>query len=213
MFRKDLLDLYNALNGTEYTNYEDLEINTLHDTIYMKMKNDISFLFHSVISLYEHQSSFNPNMPYRQFQYCAKLYEKIMVQNDVDLYGRRLVKIPAPQCYVFYNGGGNHAEKEILRLSDAFEVPSEGYEWTVTMLNINKGYNVDLLEQCQALKEYVDFVAMVKELARTHQINEAVDLTVVHFIKNKTKLSKFLHEHRAEVADMTITECELPTSD
>ena len=91
MFRKDLLDLYNALNGTKYTNYEDLEINTLHDTIYMKMKNDVSFLFHSVISLYEHQSSFNPNMPYRQFQYCAKLYEKLMVQNDADLYGRKLV--------------------------------------------------------------------------------------------------------------------------
>ena len=43
--RKHLLSLYNAVNETNYTNEEDLEINTLENVIYLKMKNDISFLF------------------------------------------------------------------------------------------------------------------------------------------------------------------------
>lgn len=41
----DLLDLYNAVNGTHYTNSEELEITTLEDVIYLSMKNDLSLLF------------------------------------------------------------------------------------------------------------------------------------------------------------------------
>ena len=44
--RKDeLLSLYNAKNGTNYTNADDLIINTLQNAIYMGMKNDVSFIF------------------------------------------------------------------------------------------------------------------------------------------------------------------------
>ena len=42
--KKDLLDLYNALNNTCYENPNDLEVNTLEDAVYLSMKNDISFL-------------------------------------------------------------------------------------------------------------------------------------------------------------------------
>ena len=48
--KKELLSLYNAVNGTSYTNAEELEIVTLENAIYMNMKNDLAFeitvLFH-----------------------------------------------------------------------------------------------------------------------------------------------------------------------
>lgn len=63
--KKDLLDLYNALNGTDYSNEEELTVTTLEDVVYISVKNDLSFLVGGTINLYEHQSSYNPNMPVR----------------------------------------------------------------------------------------------------------------------------------------------------
>ena len=45
--RKNLLSLYNAVNGTSYKNPEELEIVTLENAIYMSMKNDLSFIIDS----------------------------------------------------------------------------------------------------------------------------------------------------------------------
>ena len=42
--KKDLLDLYNAINGTNYDDPEELEVNTLENVLYLSMKNDLSFL-------------------------------------------------------------------------------------------------------------------------------------------------------------------------
>lgn len=55
--KKDLLELYNALNDTAYENPEDIIVNMLEDAVYMGMKNDISFLIQDVLNLYEHQST------------------------------------------------------------------------------------------------------------------------------------------------------------
>ena len=71
--KKDLLDLYNALNGTDYSNEEDLTVTTLEDVVYISVKNDLSFLVGGTINLYEHQSSYNPNMPVRGLMYFARL--------------------------------------------------------------------------------------------------------------------------------------------
>ena len=42
--KEDLLDLYNAVNGSNYDNPEELEIMTIEDVIYVHMKNDVAFL-------------------------------------------------------------------------------------------------------------------------------------------------------------------------
>ena len=70
--KEKLLQLYNALNGTEYNNPEDLEIVTLEDVIYMRMKNDISFVLDYEMNLFEHQSTDNANMPLRGLLYFAR---------------------------------------------------------------------------------------------------------------------------------------------
>ena len=72
--RKDLLDLYNAVSGKHYENPELLEINTLENAIYMSMHNDLSFLIDSRLSLYEHQSTYSPNLPLRYLFYISDLY-------------------------------------------------------------------------------------------------------------------------------------------
>ena len=53
--RKNLLSLYNAINGSRYTDPEELEIVTLENAIYMGMKNDLVFIIDTGLFLYEHQ--------------------------------------------------------------------------------------------------------------------------------------------------------------
>lgn len=85
--KEDLLSLYNAVSGTEYEDPDELEINTLGNVLYLSMKNDISFLVSGTLNLYEHQSTYNPNMPMRGLLYYAKLYEKIIARNNINIYG------------------------------------------------------------------------------------------------------------------------------
>ena len=75
--KKELLELYNAVSKTNYTDPELLEINTLENVIYMSMHNDISFLIDSRLSLYEHQSTYTPNLPLRYLMYVSDLYSSI----------------------------------------------------------------------------------------------------------------------------------------
>ena len=83
-----ILSLYNAVNNSEYTNAEEIEITTLEDVLYMGMKNDSSFILHGIVSLWEHQSSFNPNMPVRELMYVAKLYDKYIHNQAKYLWGK-----------------------------------------------------------------------------------------------------------------------------
>ena len=86
--REDLLSLYNAVNGSDYQNPDELEITTLDNAIYMRMKNDISFLIDGYMSLYEHQSTFNPNMPLRDCLYMLQLYQNYIDSRELDLFTR-----------------------------------------------------------------------------------------------------------------------------
>ena len=106
VFRKksDLLELYNAINGTEYTNPNELEINTLENVLYITKKNDVSFIIDCTMNLYEHQSSYNPNMPLRGLVYFSKQYNKYVEQRKLNLFSTALQKIPTPKFVVFYNG-------------------------------------------------------------------------------------------------------------
>ena len=100
--KQQLLELYNAVNHSHYRDADALEIVTLENAIYMNMKNDLAFLIDMHLNLYEHQSTFNPNMPLRDLFYVAKEYQRLV--EDASLYASSLVRIPAPRFVVFYNG-------------------------------------------------------------------------------------------------------------
>ncbi|MEI3178807.1 MAG: hypothetical protein V8S31_11315 [Lachnospiraceae bacterium] len=70
--KKELLGLYNAVNGTSYTDPEALTVVTLENAIYMNMKNDLAVVMDFYMDLYEHQSTYNPNIPLRNLHYVAK---------------------------------------------------------------------------------------------------------------------------------------------
>ena len=203
--REKLLELYNALNGTVYENTGELEICTLENAIYMGFKNDVSFLFDSEMNLYEHQSSFNPNMPLRDLFYISRQLQKYVVGKT--LYSSKLVQIPVPRFVVFYNGTQEQPERRLLRLSDAFEkkVSSPELEVTVTMLNINLGKNRELMEKCKTLREYCMFVECIRKYAAQMDIEEAVERAVTECIRNDI-LADFLSAQRAEVIAMSIFE-------
>lgn len=203
--RAKLLELYNALNGTHYEDPEELKICTLENAIYMSFKNDVAFLVGSEMNLYEHQASFNPNMPLRDLVYVAKELEKYMAGDT--LYSSRMVKIPVPRFIVFYNGTQEQPERRILKLSDAYEkqVPSPELELKVLMLNINLGCNRELMQKCKTLREYCLFVDSIRMHRAYMETAEAVEAAVTECIQ-KGILADFLTSQRAEVVAMSIFE-------
>lgn len=205
--KKELLDLYNAVNDTQYTNPDDLEVTTLENAIYMSMKNDISCVVDLRLNLYEHQSTVNPNMPLRDLLYVAKHYEKMIQERKADLYAKKQIRIPAPRFIVFYNGVEKQPERKIMRLSEAFfEATDEiNLELVVLQLNINAGYNKELMEKCRTLRDYMQYVEKVRRYSKKHDFASAVELAVEECIKEGI-LEEFLRMNRAEVIQMSIFE-------
>ena len=209
--KKYLIELYNALNKTSYTNPDDFEINTLDDVIYITMKNDLSFMIDSYMTLYEHQSSFNPNMPLRGLIYFSQLYLNYLTEHQHNIHTSKLIKIPTPQFIVFYNGNTELPDVTELKLSSAFEKPlADGkFEWTAKMININKNHNKDLLKNCKPLYDYSRYVGFVKGfLADGKSTEEAVHLAIDKAIKENLLDGYFLKRKR-EVLKMSLTEFDL----
>ena len=200
--KKELLDLYNAVNGTAYDNPEELEINTLENAIYMAMHNDVSFVIDTMLSLYEHQSTYSPNLPLRYLFYISDLYSKI-----TNLYGEKMIKIPTPKFIIFYNGEEKRAEKEILKLSAMYlsQEDTPSLELEALFLNINPGYNENLKRVCKSLSDYAEYTNRVRRYAKEKPIEEAVEKAIIECIQEGI-LVKFLSEHRAEAKKVSIYE-------
>ena len=177
------LSLYNAINGSNYTDPDAIRITTIKGIMYLGMGNDIAFLIFEEINLYEHQSSFNPNMPVRLLQYAGNLYEKYMVENKLNKYGSRLLKLPVPKLVVFYNGEKDTEDEVTLKLSDSFPKGSNpDIEVRVRMININYGRNRKLLEACRPLKEYSWLVAEVRKDKEQGGIESAIDKAITDML-------------------------------
>lgn len=179
------LDLYNVLNGTNYTDPNELELNTIENVIYIKMYNDVSFLVDSQMTLYEQQSETNANMPLRGFFYFAQLYQKHLAKKDLNLHRSSLIKIPNPRFIVFYNGDTKKPERYELRLSSAFELKDDSgkFEWTADVININQGANEALVKKCKSLYDYIRLVGRISDNKKAGMkigpaVSEAVDWAI-----------------------------------
>ena len=203
--RKNLLSLYNAVNGSAYEDEAALEIVTLENAIYMGMKNDLAFIVDTGLFLYEHQSTYTPNMPLRDLFYISAEYQKFV--NHRSLYSSVIQKIPAPNFIVFYNGTEKKEDSWINYLSEAYQNLSgePNLELKVLTLNINEGHNGELMEQCQILREYAQYVAKVREYARETELDVAVEQAVNDCIQNNI-LTEFLRKNKSEVIAMSILE-------
>ena len=137
--KNNLLDLYNGLNDTNYTNVDDLTVTTLKGGVYMKYKNDASFVFGQDLYMFEQQSSRNPNMPLRFLHYLSDVYRQMY--NNSDLHRSTMLKIPVPHFVTFYNGKQPLEVESTLRLSDMYEKKMDcpELELIVRVININTG--------------------------------------------------------------------------
>ena len=206
------MELYNAINGTNYSNPDDLEITTLEDVIFMSMKNDKSFIISSTMNLYEHQSTVNPNMPIRGLLYFAQLYDEYIKLHDLDVYGRKLVKLPTPQYIVFYNGKEEIPDDQTLLLTDAFECDSEvedmepALECRARVLNVNDGHNAELMNKCKRLMHYSQFIARINQnIDAGMLLQNAIDEAISYCLENGI-LTDVLIRNRSEVRHMLLTE-------
>ncbi|MDO4312234.1 MAG: hypothetical protein Q4C52_04035 [Eubacteriales bacterium] len=120
--KEEVLGLYNAVNGTNYSNTQDMTLTTLEHAIYVGMKNDVSFVLYDEMMLYEHQSTDNPNIPLRDLLYVANLYSALVPEEK--LYSSRAQKIPEPKFIVFYNGQKKVPERFEYKLSDLYHSSS-----------------------------------------------------------------------------------------
>ena len=170
----------------------------------MRMKNDLSFIIDSRLNLYEHQSTWNPNMPLRGLFYFTQQYEGLLEEEEADVYGRKRVALPTPEYIVFYNGGDMEQDRETLYLSDSFSLGrgSGALECTCQVINVRRGHSRELLGKCRRLWEYSEFVSEIganirKGLSRDESVQAAMD----HCIKRGI-LTDVLIKEKSEVLHM-----------
>lgn len=200
-----LLSLYNAVNGTDYRNPEELHVVTLENAIYMNVKNDLAFIVDCRMSLYEQQSTVNPNLPLRDLIYVAKEYQG-MVSNR-SLYSSQLVRLPTPYFVVFYNGTMDQPERMEMKLSDSFQMQVEepALELKVVQLNVRVGHNLNLMKKCPLLAQYAEYVGRVQKYALKMPLDNAVERAVSECVREGI-LSDFLQRNRAEAIAVSIFE-------
>ena len=208
--KKYQLELYNALNGTAYSDPEALEVTTLEDVLFLGMKNDLSFIVGMSMNLYEHQSSKNLNMPLRGLIYFAQVYQEYVVRNGYNLYAESRIPLPFPNYIVFYNGEKEMPDEEELLLSEAFPENMKNklsaLECRVRLININQDHNKDLLQKCQRLREYTEFIAMIREyLLQGMDIQEVAHMAWKQGLKRGI-LTDLLSRSGTEVVAMLLEE-------
>ena len=202
--KKNLLELYNALNNSAYTNVDDLQVTTLNGGSYMKYKNDASFLLCMSLYMFEQQSSKNPNMPLRFLHYVSDVFRELF--SNSMLHRRSMIKIPVPHFVTFYNGLEKWVEDEDeIRLSDMYEIPTDNPELELKVRVININEDVHILNKCKTLRDYMTFVNKVRfkmgvqgddvRIAVTEAMDECIDEDI---------LVDFFEKHREEVVEVSI---------
>ena len=156
-------------------------------------------------SLLNHVSANKNTFPFSAVFFKVRSYQKMLDQKS--LYSSSLQKIPAPNFIELYNVTDTLSDFSEHRLSSAFENLSgePKLELIVTVLNINEGHNALLMEHCQTLKEYSQYVAKVRKYAAGMPLDQAVEYAVDECIKENI-LADFLRKNRAEVISMSIFE-------
>ena len=220
--KENFISLYNALHDTNLdVKTTDVHPVMLEQVLYMKYYNDIAMLIDGkIVILIEHQSTINKNMPFRFLEYIARIYEKITTKDEK--FGRKLVKLPIPEFYVFYNGKEDYPTESVMKLSDAFmqlgdnnrlknQLENANYplEISVKVININVDKENLILKRCETLKQYSEFIEQVRsniENAVSEPFTSAIKLAI-----KKGFLSDYLNRKSTEVQNMLLAEYDYDT--
>ena len=216
--KKNFISLYNALHNTnldlEHTKLEEVNI---ENVLYTALSNDIAMLVDNrLVVLVEHQSTINENMPLRLLEYVSRIYEQLVPSED--RYEKKMIKIPYPEFFVFYNGTEDYPVETELKLSDAFIFPDEKYniknkdfslEIKVRIVNINSDKQSPILKQCKKLEEYsllIDYIRESKKQNPKAPLEQAINKALQNGV-----LSEYLKRKSIEVRNMLIAEYSYET--
>ena len=203
--KKNALEVYNALNNTNYADPEEVEIVKLEKGVSLTIRNDASFIIDMNISFYEHQSTYSPNLPLRNLIYLANTLEEWLKKNTRDLFSTRRIKIPTPYFVVFYNGLQKRPEYEELRLSQSFyhETETPQLELICRIYNITPHQNTTIKEKSPVLSGYTSFVEKVRTYQNENRnVDEAVELAIEDCIREHI-LEDFFRKRKDEVKKVT----------
>ncbi len=201
---QNLLELYNGLFGTNLQDTALISKVRLEDVLFKDMKNDVAFTVEGRrIILSEHQSTVNPNMPVRMLMYIAREYEKLLPVEA--RYSEQQYPLMTPSFIVFYNGEKDLPSEYVLKLSDAFAEGSiqNGFlELEVRVININTDKNHVLLEKCNTLRQYSEFVEKTRRFGGDEN---KLEMAVKECIQDGV-LSDYLMRNGKEVVNMLMAE-------
>ena len=199
------ISLYNALHDEPLPEGTSIQKIRVDDILYLNFKNDVSFGVGGKVMVFgEHQSTINENMPLRSLMYIGRAYEKIVPVRD--RYKKKLVKLPKPEFYTFYNGEKDWVNEKVLKLSDDYMVQDGPpmLDLEVKVININPAQQHKVLEKCRILKEYGQFVDILRDYqskgdsdAFKHTIEQCIDSGI---------LADYLRKKGSEVINMLIAE-------
>ena len=209
--KKNFLELYNALSGSNYKLEEvTLRRKIIDQTLYKTFNNDVSWEINGkLIVLVEHQSTVNENMPFRCLEYVTRIYEGIVPIKV--RYQEKVFKIPNPDFYVVYVGKKQMPLEQELRLSDAFyEQDGSKLELVVKVKNCSDYMNLPVLNNCDILKEYCRFIEIVEQNYSRHfpksSLRHAIEVA-----KEEGILTDYLDRKAREVTNMLCAKYDYKT--
>ncbi len=208
-----LVELYNAIEGTDYPLDTPVEPDSLEDVLYKEKINDLSFILNGqILVLVEHQSTINENMALRLLMYVARLYEKLLNKwKKRAVYEEKRIPIPTPKFVVLYNGKAPYPAHTAQYLSQSFMVQEETpvLELKVDVYNINYEENSELLQKSKHLTEYSLFIHFVNQGAAAGKpLAEAIKDAIRYCIEHDI-MREFLEENGSEVNNMLLGEWKL----
>lgn len=199
------ISLYNALHDEPLPAGTQIQKLRIDDVLYMNFKNDISFgVGGKVLVFGEHQATINENMPLRSLMYIGRAYEKLVPIRA--RYRKTQIPLPKPEFYTFYNGKEPWTREKLLKLSDAYLVKDSEpmLDLSVKVININPDEHHEILERCPVLKEYGQFIDLVRKY-QENDIPDAYKCAVEECI-HEGILADYLSKKGSEVVNMLIAE-------
>ena len=201
------IELYNAVTGENLPPETELTYTTLKNAIYIDRNNDLSFVVNDrYLVMSECQSTINRNIPMRCLGYVNRTLENLAGREV--LYGRNLVKFPAPEFYLFYVGK-EPWDRKTLRLSESFLVdPKENsLELVVNLINLSYTETSEILQRSPSLLGYSKLLYHIQEElgANGGDLKQAIDAAVKACV-DEGLIADFLHKHSKEVTGMLFKE-------
>ncbi len=161
-----------------------------------------------VLVIGEHQSTLNPNMPLRSSIYFGRTVERLIEAKDI--YKNKLIKIPTPEFYVFYNGTKEQPPEQILQLSDSYLEKTESpmLELKVKMININPSAGHPILDRCHSMYEYSIFMQEIQNHLDAGNSRDVAITNAMTYCLKEGIMMDFIHSHGSEV-NMLFTQFNL----